>query len=246
MLASFVPLALILGPMVMSFSWLPARVDPASWNPQPGATVFVTATVDGDYTGPVVLSTDPALSLAENSAAEQRNPPIRSTLEKLRARWQIPSENTPELSWEVRAAGAKIRDEMLADLNLYLKEKIPARDLAWTLHTPSVAGRYTLSITSGTSSPIVTHAVLGDQCPPEPKEDLGDGKGPVQIAQNLQSGSPVQRVRVVYKEQRTLNGKLFWQPFARFGSHWSAGWLLTYISVYLPVMLLFRWLLRIP
>ena len=246
MLASFVPLAVILGPMVMSFSWLPARVDPASWNAAPGATVFVTATVDGDYTGPVTLTADPALSLGADSEPVQSNPPIRATLETLRAKWQAPSGPVPNLSWELRAAASKARQELLADLTAYLKEKIPAREVAWTLSTPAQPGRYRVSIATDKSPALVTHVVLGDRSPPEPHEDLGDTKGPVQVARPADAKSPLQLVRLVYKEQLTQSGKTFWQPFERLGWHWSAGWLLTYIAVYLPLMFLFRRLLRIP
>jgi len=246
LLASFVPLALILGPMVMAFSWLPARVDPASANAKPTATVFVTATVDGAYTGPVTLSLDPALSLAENSDATQSNPPIRATLENLRANWQLPSDPMPNLSWELRAAGSKARDELLADLNAYLAGKIPARDVAWTLHTPPQSGRYAITVASENSSALTTHAILGDAFAPEPRTDLGDGKGPAQVVQAADANSPVQRMRIAYKEQKTQGDGTFFQPFAFVGWHWDAGWLWTYIGVYLPVMLLFRWLLRIP
>jgi uncharacterized membrane protein (DUF106 family) len=54
--AGFVPLGILLGPMIASFLWLPARVDPANINPAPGAAVTLSAQIDGNYTGPVVLS----------------------------------------------------------------------------------------------------------------------------------------------------------------------------------------------
>ena len=55
LLEFFGPLLLILGPMVMVFLWFPARVDPASWNPPPSAVAYVTATVDGEHSGPIDL-----------------------------------------------------------------------------------------------------------------------------------------------------------------------------------------------
>ena len=202
--------------------------------------------MDGDYTGQVTLSVDPALSLASNSAPGQSNPPIRATLETLRTKWQTPAAPVPNLSWELRAAGAKARAEVLADLTAYLKDKIPAREMAWILKTPAQSGRFQLSVTTEKTVATVTHVVLGDLSPPEPKEDLGDNKGPVQVVRPSDAKSPLQLIRVVYKEQLTQSGKNFWEPFALFGWHWSAGWLLTYLAVYLPVMLLLRWLLKVP
>ncbi len=47
--AALVPLCLLLGPMIMTFLWFPARVDPASWNASPGAAVNVVATLDSGF-----------------------------------------------------------------------------------------------------------------------------------------------------------------------------------------------------
>jgi hypothetical protein len=78
--------------------------------------------------------------------------------------------------------------------------------------------------------------------PPEPTEDLGDGKL-VQVVRAADAHSPVKYVKVTY-EQRPQPA--FWVPSSGLGWSWDAGWLLLYIVVYLPVMLVSRWVLRLP
>jgi hypothetical protein len=89
------------------------------------------------------------------------------------------------------------------------------------------------------------HIVLGDRYPPEFREDLGDGKGPVQVMRPADGASPIRMVKVVYVEPKTQGGRAFWTPLAALGWPWDAGWLLLYIVAYLPAMLLCRWALRL-
>lgn len=245
--AAFVPLAVVLGPMVMSLVWLPARVAPASWNPPPGAVAHVTAEVDGEHTGQLRLEATGLLALDEQTPAGQSPPPIRAVLSRLLARWRQEVK-------EPGGRGGKIPPAMMADLQRYLDGRIPPQQLTWTIHTPSEPGRHPIALVAGDGAPIRTSLVLGDRFPPEPKEDLGDGRGPLQVATG-QADSPIRRVTVTYQFPRTLGDRVFfaplkgidWPTLEKWGwSRWDAGWLLTYIAAYLLTLLPVRWLLRIP
>ncbi|MEI8310940.1 MAG: hypothetical protein WCH98_09305, partial [Verrucomicrobiota bacterium] len=237
----------ILGPMVMIFSWLPVRVDPASANARPGADILVTAKVAGDFTKPVRIEAEPPLTLADGEDAAKTLPPIRATLEKLQAKWRVSTTPPPGLPWDILAAGARARENMLADLGAYLKSPLPPQELAWTIKSPTdKAGRFGISILADESASLKTVAVLGDRFPPENREDLGDKKGPVQTVHTSSPESPVSVLRIQYRQQKVAGEGAFWRPFKSFGSEWDPGWLLAYIAAYIPVMVFFRWLLRIP
>jgi pyruvate,water dikinase len=245
-LAALVPLAVILGPMVLSFLWLPQRVDPASSNPRPGATAYILATVDGEDTKPIMLNYDKELTLDDATHPSQSLPPIRAVLEARLAKWQAASDLS-KLPWEVREAGQLVGKNLLADLSEYLQHPIPPQTLCWTLSTPKgQPGRFHIALATDGKTVIETRLVLGDNYPPERKEDLGDAKGPVQVARPADANSPIQLMRVKYSEQKQRNQDVFWAPFAALGWGWDAGWLWTYILAYLPTMLILRRCLRLP
>jgi pyruvate,water dikinase len=240
--AALVPLAVVLGPMVLSFLWwFPARVDPASWNPEPGTTAFVVATVDGEFTGPVTMELDEALELVDAESASQRLTPIRDVLERRLGEWQKES-NYKDLPWELREVGQWARGDLLADLTAYLKDRLPPRTLAWSVRTPGEAGRFTVTLSYPGGQPVAADLVLGDAFAPPPREDLGDGKA-VGVFRPSDPESKIQSVAVRYEQKPP--GK-FYTPFAAVGSSWDVGWLLLYVAVYLPVMLACRWVLRVP
>ena len=243
--ASLVPLAVLLGPLVASFLWwLPARVDPASWNPAPGATAYVVASVDGDFSGPVTLEPGVGLNLDERTPAAQSLPPIRATLESRLAQWRKPSD-LAKLPWEVQEAGRWTGKMLVDDLSDYLRRGVPPQPLSWTIATPAdQPGRFAVTLTAADSEPVRAYLVVGDTFPPEPKEDLGDGK-PAQVVRPA-GPSPIQWVKVSYFEQKHEGQGAFWTPLAPWGCSWDVGWVLLYVLVYLPVMFALRWLLRIP
>jgi len=246
-LAAMVPLAVLLGPMVISFMWwFPARVDPVSWNPRPGATANVVATIDGEYLGPITLQCEDALRLEAATPAVQSLLPIRQVLEDHRAKWQQQSDLTNQ-PWELQEAGRRISQALVADLSEYLKHDLPPQTLSWTLRTPTEkAGRFAVALNAAQGEVLHTHLVVGDNFPPQPKEDLGDGKA-FQVVRPAGGDSPVRQIKVVYSEQKQRGHNVFWAPFAARGwPEWDLGWLWTYILSYLPVMFLFRWVLRIP
>jgi len=150
--------------------------------------------------------------------------------------------------YELRAheTEPRTREETLADLTEYLKGKIPPQNLVWTLRTPDdKPGRFTVALAHEGAAPLRVHIVLGDRYPPEFRADLGDGKGPVQVLRPADGASPIRMVKVVYVEPKTQGGRAFWTPLAALGWPWDAGWLLLYIVVYLPAMLLCRRALRL-
>ena len=246
-MAALLPLTVILGPMVMLFLWLADRVDPASANPRPGATAFVMAGVDGEYIGPITLEHDERMVLDEEVPATQSAPPIRATLSARLAKWQ--RQGDPDaLPQQVQQAGRMTGPEILADLMAYLARGIPPQTLSWTISTPADrAGRFTVMLVAQGAAPVRVPLVLGDAYPPEPKEDFGDGRGPVQVVRPAEAASPIKWVKVRYLAAKTQRQEQFWAPLASWGwTDWDTGWLLTYLLVYLPLMLALRWCLRLP
>ena len=228
--ACFVSLAVILGPMIMSFVWFPRRMDPASWSPKPGTTVDIVATIDGEFLYPVTFKPDTALTVEPTTPLSQSTEPIRPILEKLLA------GGFSDLPIELRPEEELTPDQLRADLADYLRTAMPPQNLSWTVYTPQGRpGRFSLKLATAHTEPISFHLVLGDSYPPEPKQISFD------------ADSPIRSVQMIYHEQKTQAGPVFFAPFKTLGwPNWDAGWLLTYIAVYLPVMFLLRRLLRIP
>jgi pyruvate,water dikinase len=245
--AALFPLLLIFGPMVMVFLWFPARIDPASWNAEPGSTVYVTARVDGDHAGAVTLRQSSGLKLAERTPVSQEIILIRPVLDRLLARWSSESAVPEDAPWELQAAARRTREEMLADLKAFLTRPMPGRDLSWTLETPEgEGGRFPLQIETEGWSSIDTAVVLGKGVAPEAKEDMADGKGPVQIARPDVEDHPLKWVKVAYKQHAVRGSNTFWQPVEWLVKPWLPGWLIVYVLVYLPAMFVLKWSLRIP
>jgi len=245
--AALFPLLLILGPMVMVFLWFPARIDPASWNAAPGATVHVTARVQGDHAAAVTLKPSPELRLEERTPASQTITLIRPVLEKLHERWSAVSAVPPDAPWELQAAARQTREEMLADLRGFLDRPMPGRDISWTLQTPEgKGGKFPLSVETDGWMPVKSAVVLGKRVAPEPKEDLGDGKGPVQVVRPEAADHPVEWIKVAYQQRLVKDGQVFWKPVEWMVKPWLPGWLVVYLIAYLPAMFALKWALRVP
>lgn len=143
--ATLVPLAIFLGPMLMSLLWMPKRVDPRAWNPPAGTPVDIVAAIGGEHISPVSLQLSRGLTLSEDTPAVQSIPAIRPALEALRATWQK-SSDLSEQPWELREAARRTREELLHDLDRFLMTLMPAHDIRWSIHTPTVAGKYPVAI----------------------------------------------------------------------------------------------------
>ncbi|MEM7791282.1 MAG: PEP/pyruvate-binding domain-containing protein [Verrucomicrobiota bacterium] len=230
--AALIPLAYILGPMMLIFFWLPERLDPASWNAEPGQTVSVVAEVDGDWQGPISLEVPEPLQIDSSSKATQTLPPIRETLQKIRSEWARGSE-MKEFPWELQASAAQAHQAMLASLDSFLASPLPAQTISWRVRVPQEAGgQHRLQLSSNTGAPVEIVLAFGKGCPPAPAE-MTPPSGPIQL------------LKAVYP--RALQKQYFWAPFKRAsGTPFDFGWLGVYILAYLPTMLITKKLLKIP
>lgn len=215
--AAMVPLAVLLGPLVMLFFWLPARVDPASASPPPGSDVTVVAKVDSDFRGPVLLAAAEPLTLDESTPAAQQLAPIREAL-------------TPLLSDPTALAALK-RPNIEADLRRYLQH-LPAQALMWRLRSsPTADGRFAVTLAAGQAS-VQLPIVLGARAAPAVRD--------VTLGSNI-----LRAATIVYPKPPP--GTPFFSPLARLGyPGLDIGWLGVYLLTYLPTMLLLRRILRLP
>ena len=229
--AAMAPIGLLLGPMIVTFFWFPARVDPASWSPPPGTAVKVVAVVDSRFSGPVTLIAAAPGRLAESTPATRAAPPVRVTLEKLLAqlRQAGPGEAPPA---DIEATGRSAA-EVRASLEAYLGAHAPGQGIMWEVRVPDgFDGTFPVTVRAGDAPPLTINVVLGRTRPPAPTEISGD------------SDSTVNSARVVYPPP--ARKRIFWAPLAAMGcGDWDAGWLLTYLAVYLPIMFALRWILKI-
>ncbi|MBA3936021.1 MAG: hypothetical protein H0X38_01035 [Planctomycetes bacterium] len=247
--ASFVPLAVLLGPMIMSVCWLMDRCDHP--NDRPGVEATLRMLVDGDAAVPITLSVvdaDAGLRLDEQTPATQSVPPIRATLVQLRQRWAHSDPPATDVAWDVRAAAASARAATLADLDAYLAGPINAQLLVWRLTTPAVPGHHHLRLSCAGESVEVTLA-LGDTVPGEPLTFIPDGKFQGWHQLIRPASGPIHEVLVVTSDpaQTTASAAppTFLQPLRALGWHWDMGWILFYLVTYLPAMFIARWLLRV-
>lgn len=224
--ASMVPLAMILGPMIMVFVWFPLRVDPASWNAKPGRMVNVVAEVDGDCREAVSLHV-PAPLRAD--VTEQVLPPIRQELEELRAEWRAASDMS-DLPWEVQSAGDQTRLTMLSSLNAFLKEGVPPQKLAWLVSVPENAGgAHPIQLNVGEKTVAEMKLVFGRDVPPAPS-------ALAKVSDDILS------ITVNYPRPLQKKASFFELP----GTKKDLGWLGVYLFAYLPTMFAAKFVLRVP
>ena len=225
--AAMLPISLLLGPMIMTFLWFPVRVDPASWNAAPGTVVTVKAVVDCSHRGAITLKAASPAYVTDSWPPEGKLPAITEALERLAA-----TGASDEL-WADVVDSDKPPDELRAALKKYIDAGIPPQNIWWKIKAPPAAeGSFPVAIATPGASPLKLNIVLGNRCPPAPAEVFADIESPIKAA------------RVIYPPPETR--RIFWTPLAWFGNNlWDAGWLLTYLLVYLPVMFFLRWILRI-
>ena len=225
--AAMLPISLLLGPMIMTFLWFPARVDPASWNAAPGTTVKVIAAVDCSHRGAVTLEVASPAHVADSWPPEGKLPLMAEALDQLLA-----ADASDEL-WADVVDSDRPRAELRADLKKQIGAGLPPQNIWWRIKTPPGAeGSFPVTISTPGATPLKLEIVLGNRCPPASEEVLAD------------TASPIRSAMVDYPPPKAR--RIFWTPLAMFGNNqWDAGWLLTYLLAYLPVMFFLRWILRI-
>lgn len=214
--AAMVPLAVLLGPMVMVFLWLPARVDVAAWNAAPGTKAMIVAKVHERGKAATIRLGEPVV-LAEGKIS-QTPPAIRAALEEYRRELL---EAGPQTRTPIEGVQNElVRQELLADLEAYLKRGVPAQPLRWDVQMPAAPGKWPVEIAVEGEQPLRVELVAGDVHPPAEKRVMGDG-------------GTVESVTVTYP--RPKYKQMFWRRFP--GTEWEIGWLSVYLAVYIPVMI---------
>ncbi|MEX0652622.1 MAG: PEP/pyruvate-binding domain-containing protein [Phycisphaeraceae bacterium] len=249
LIAAMVPLAVVLGPLILLFTWCGVRVPPSMANAPVGTAAYVTAQVAGDFTGAITLETDPALALSDQAPASQTIPQIRPVLEELHQEWSVQSlPVAADLPWQVRAAGEATQRELQADLGRYLAGPMPPRQVAWrVVPDADAAGRFRLAVRAGEQT-LATALVLGDAAAPEPQEIMDPAQGLRQVvragARSDVTEAPVRWVKVSYQSPTLAPGtQVFWGPLAWVPGDWA--WLVLYIAAYVPAMTIARRMLRV-
>ena len=260
--AALVPLAAILGPMVMIFLWLPDRVDPASWSAAPGAVLQVAAQVAADSSAPVTLEVSPPLRIDPMEANPKTPPPVRATLARLQADWPPTGAALRELPGPVRDAVARDPDAVRASLEAYLASGHADLTLVWVVLSDGAGpGSFPVRAHAG-GDVLQADVVLGDRDPPAPRkvqapamnpQRVGRDNRPDVVAKNGRKEvgsvdptytSPLRSVEVLYPRAETEQS--FWRPLAFAGLKWDLGWLGVYLAAYLPAVLALRRALGLP
>jgi pyruvate,water dikinase len=260
--AAFVPLAVLLGPMIVSFIWLPQRVDTAARNARPGSMVNITAVLDGNCDSHVCLSLDKPLGLDEQSPPRQSiflaGPPLQRHLRKL-------TSNKSDLSnmpWDLALTVEHNRNAYIKELETFLAGKMPDQTLSWAVTTPKAqAGKWPMTLSVPGKQTVTVHAVLGEGYAPQPKEDLIVKTGKrqrterqVQLWRAEDPNDPIKEVQVRYRDLNPVRGEgTFWKPLDWFEPDENTGpvkalfapWLVLYVLVYVAVMFTVKAALRV-
>lgn len=244
--AAFVPLGLMLGPMIMSVFWLTDRID--GHNPPPGTSFQIIATLDGDYAGPVELALPHGVTVNhEITPAIQRLPPTRATLEDLAA--TIRADRIPDaLPWGVGLAAESSRQACLASLQHYLMRPQPESELQWEIDLPVHAGSFEIGVILDGQNPGSIRLITGEDLPPPATELIERAHQPAKLLQVVRPAGHRtlrQLVAIPKEAQAQATRPPFLQPFRSLGWLWDPGWIVFYIAIYLPVMFITRWLLRV-
>jgi hypothetical protein len=262
MKAAFVPLAVLLGPMIVVFLWLPQRVDTAARNAKPGSVVKVTAIVDGDCNQAVRLDASQPLALAESSKPEQSiflaRPPLEQHLRKLRDT----QSDLGKMTWDMALTVRRTREAYMGELEAFLADEMPDQRLSWEMTTPQdTAGKWpiTLSVAGGQTATV--YAVLGEGYAPQPKEDVVVTAGnrqktdhQVQVWRADAEDAAIKEIQLRYRDPNPIKGEgTFWQPLDWFEPHENTGpikalfppWLVLYLPVYIFVMFAAKAALRV-
>jgi pyruvate,water dikinase len=223
--AALVPLAVILGPMVMVFVWLPQRVDPAVMSARPGSDVDITALVQSDYREPLTLSLSGPLAFKTGYGSTQKLQPIRETMLEMYKELGSASDIKPLAA---RVLAERSRESLKASM----EGALPPQPCTWKIVcVDNAVGEFPVSLRVGNGLWLF-NVVFGDRQPPSPTLIAGDSHLVLSI--QLKYNAVSQDSPKAY----------FWHPF-KPKSDWDPGWLLTYLVVYVPVMFGVKWGLRV-
>jgi len=260
--AAFVPLAVLLGPMIVSFLWLPQRVDTAVRNAKPGSMVKVTAVIDGDCDSPVQLAVAEPLKLTESSRPRRRiflvKPPLKEHLDQV----SNTQSDLAAMPWDQALPVKHYRRMYVKELETFLAGKMPEQKLSWGVSTPlGRAGKWPITLSVPGGQAVTVHAVLGEGFAPEPKEDVlvktrrrtrTDRR--VQVWRAGSADAPIREVQIRYRDPNPIRGEgTFWKPLDWFEPAEDTGsikalfapWLVVYIVVYVVLMFSLKLTLRV-
>ncbi|MBT3199839.1 MAG: hypothetical protein HN350_07975 [Phycisphaerales bacterium] len=259
-MAAFVPLAIFLGPMIVSFLWLPQRVDTAVRNSKPGSKVKVTAVLNGDCDQAIALSAPDPLELAKSP--EQPIFLARQPLQKHLVDLMSTQSKLDDMAWDEALTIKRNREAYLAELTAFLAGPMPDQKLSWSVVTPEgVAGKWPITLSIDGGQTVTVYAVLGEGFAPEAKEDIV-----VQVGRRTKTDRQVQRwlsddedalikeVQIRYLDPNPIQGEgVFWAPLNWFEPDENTGpikamfspWLVLYIAVYVLVMFGLKFTLRV-
>ena len=261
-MAALVPLAVFLGPMIVSFLWLPQRVDTAVRNAKPGSAVKVTAVINGDCDKSIRLSVAEPLALSEVSQPEQRifltRAPLQEHLRKLRGS----QSDLGDMAWDKALTVERNRKAYLDELTAFLAGDMPDQRLSWGVTTPmDTAGKWPITLSMAEGQTVKVYAVLGEGYAPEAKEDLVVKAGKrtrtdrqVQLWRADADNAAIKEVQIRYRDPNPVQGEgVFWSPLVWFEPDENTGpikalfspWLVLYIAVYVVVMFGLKAALRV-
>jgi pyruvate,water dikinase len=152
-----VPVGILLGVFVLSFTWLVGRMDRS--NPTPGFPANVLATINADFREPITLAVSPPLRLDESSPSIRSLSPIRETLEHL-------------------VSQQRMSTAALDDLQRFLRRGVPAQTLNWVIRSDA-PGSFPVTLTFGQEQSIQQLVVFGDSFPPPDTQRSTDQRFPM-------------------------------------------------------------------
>jgi rifampicin phosphotransferase len=242
LMAAMAPIGILLGLMVMPFIWFKDRIDPAVPHAPAGSAVQVVAMVESDWREPILIDVPKPMVVDETTPISRTLPPLRKTLERLLSLYRQPRNDSSE-PWEIKTAPDIAREQTAKDLEAYLEAGIPPQGITWMIRSPeSQNGRFPITLRTAGQPPVTAYIVLGDEYPPVSPIARGT------------TGSPVKELRVVYQKEKIK--PVFWQPlswlerldyipFASRLAVLNVSWLMLYIIVYLPSLMLIRVVLKV-
>jgi uncharacterized membrane protein (DUF106 family) len=246
--AAFVPLGLLFGPVLMSFMWIPQRVDPHHVNPAPGQPLHLQAALDGEYAGPLALRliggtlpggfTDTVATVAS----------VRDSLDELRRELVQARDGLPQ-TLAVRdhlAATGKTPAEALQALETTLAGKLPPHMVQWSVSTvPGPPAQVSATLEAGESGADGRAAISLPTGNAQPVP-LGQLQEKDHLVLVRPGSGVVKDLGVSFTDPRPAHTRTLWRPFAALGWAWDAGWLWLYLAAYIPAMFLFIKLFRLP